>query len=662
MKPVPFRDVHLDFHTSGLIQDVGADFNPEEFARTFAEAHVNSVCVFARCHHGYCYYPTKVGTPHPGLRRKDLLGDMIKALRSFNISPGVYTTVVWDELTSQLHPEWRQVTVDKVFIGGERAGWKWLCMNTPYVDWVEAHIRELLSNYDFDRFFVDIVMQWQDGCSCDYCLEDMEKSGLDPKSLVDRRLEAMRVRSRFIKRIDAVIKEYDPELSVYYNRPWPLSAHPEATLRRDLAHYGYMIIESLPSGHWGYNHFPLLAHYFMYKGIPVESHTGRFHTSWGDFGGLKNQAALEYECLRMAARGVRCGVGDQLHPRGRLDPATYKLISSVYSQIENLEPWLIDTDPVAEIGILVAAGTGPEGVLETDQSSEEGAMRMLMELGYQFLIVDEWDDLSRFRLLIIPDHVYLTGGLTEKLRKFLTEGGKIVASYASGRTIKDNACSIPEWPINWLGESRYSINYLRPINGKLGPGIEEYDYVLYEPAASVEALPDANILAAVVEPYFERTAAHFCSHRQTPPACDSGRPAVVETKKITYFAAPVFRAYRRFGNLIYKLLVRNAINHLMPKPMLSHNLPSTAEITVRRQGSRYIVHLLHYVPQRRADIDIVEDALPLTNLQIGLRCHATQAYLVPQKERLSVRYHDSYTTVNLPAIKGHAHIVFETSS
>jgi len=662
LKPVPFRDVHLDFHTSGLISDVGADFNPEEFARTFAEAHVNSVCVFARCHHGYCYYPTKVGTPHPGLRRKDLLGDMIKALRSFNISPGGYTTVVWDELTSQLHPEWRQVTVDKTFIGGERAGWKWLCMNTPYVDWIEAHIQELLANYDFDRLFVDIVMQWQDGCSCDYCLKDMEKGGLDPKSPVDRRLEAFRVRSRFIKRIDAVIKECDPELPVYYNRPWPLSAHPEATLRRDLAHYGYMIIESLPSGHWGYNHFPLLAHYFMHKGIPVESHTGRFHSSWGDFGGLKNQAALEYECLRMAVRGIRCGVGDQLHPRGRLDLATYKLIGSVYSQIENLEPWLIDTDPVADIGILIAAGTGPEGVLETDQSSEEGAMRMLMELGHQFLIVDEWDDFSAFRLLILPDHVYVTEGLTEMLREFLAEGGKIVASYASGRSIKDDVCPIPEWPVIWLGESQYSVNYLRPVDGKLSPSIEEYNYVLYEPAASVEALPDANILATVVEPYFERTASHFCSHRQTPPARDTGRPAVVKTEKIIYFAAPVFRAYRRFGNLIYKLLLKNAINHLMPKPMLSHNLPSTAEITVRRRGSHYIVHLLHYIPQRRADIDIVEDALPLTDLQIGILGHATQAYLIPQKEKLAIRYHDGYSKVTIPAIKGHAHIVFETSS
>ncbi|TLN22405.1 beta-galactosidase, partial [bacterium] len=214
MKQIPFRDVHLDFHTSGLIPDVGADFDPAQFARTLTEAHVGSICVFARCHHGYCYYPTKVGTPHPGLRRRDLLGEIINSLRAVNISPGVYTTVVWDELTSQSHPEWRQVTAERKFIGGEGAGWKWLCMNTPYANWMEAHLREVLSAYSFDRLFVDIVNQWGDGCVCDHCLEDMRENGLDPKSPTDRRMEAMRVRSRFIKRMRDIVNEYNPEVLV----------------------------------------------------------------------------------------------------------------------------------------------------------------------------------------------------------------------------------------------------------------------------------------------------------------------------------------------------------------------------------------------------------------------------------------------------------------
>src|SRR5204862_124764 len=86
----------------------------------------------------------------------------------------------------------------------------------------------------------------------------------------------------------------------------------------------HLEIESLPSGGWGYNHFPLFVRYFQTQPLPHLGHTGRFHRSWGDFGGLKPRAALEYECFRMLASGSTCCVGDQLHPRGRLGPAPFQ--------------------------------------------------------------------------------------------------------------------------------------------------------------------------------------------------------------------------------------------------------------------------------------------------------------------------------------------------
>jgi hypothetical protein len=56
--PLRYRQVHLDFHTSGLIPDIGIDFDPEEFASTLKKAYVNSVTCFGRCHHGYIYHET----------------------------------------------------------------------------------------------------------------------------------------------------------------------------------------------------------------------------------------------------------------------------------------------------------------------------------------------------------------------------------------------------------------------------------------------------------------------------------------------------------------------------------------------------------------------------------------------------------------------------
>ncbi len=47
-----FRQVHLDFHTSGAIIDVSMKFSVEEFVRTLENAHVNSITCFIRCHDG----------------------------------------------------------------------------------------------------------------------------------------------------------------------------------------------------------------------------------------------------------------------------------------------------------------------------------------------------------------------------------------------------------------------------------------------------------------------------------------------------------------------------------------------------------------------------------------------------------------------------------
>ena len=53
---LPFRQIHLDFHTSEVIENIGADFHPDVFADTLHRAHVNSINLFARCHHGWVYY------------------------------------------------------------------------------------------------------------------------------------------------------------------------------------------------------------------------------------------------------------------------------------------------------------------------------------------------------------------------------------------------------------------------------------------------------------------------------------------------------------------------------------------------------------------------------------------------------------------------------
>ena len=64
---LPYRQVHLDFHTSEAIAGIGKRFSKENFIRALKEGHVNSISVFSKCHHGWAYHPTKVNQMHPNL-------------------------------------------------------------------------------------------------------------------------------------------------------------------------------------------------------------------------------------------------------------------------------------------------------------------------------------------------------------------------------------------------------------------------------------------------------------------------------------------------------------------------------------------------------------------------------------------------------------------
>lgn len=48
-----YRQVHLDFHTSEKLEGIGSPFNKKQFQEALKAGHVNSVTVFAKCHHGW---------------------------------------------------------------------------------------------------------------------------------------------------------------------------------------------------------------------------------------------------------------------------------------------------------------------------------------------------------------------------------------------------------------------------------------------------------------------------------------------------------------------------------------------------------------------------------------------------------------------------------
>jgi hypothetical protein len=541
-----------------------------------------------------------------------------------------------------------------------------MCLNSPYVEtFLKPHVREILETLPTDGFFFDIVRPL--ACACKYCRAKMEAEGLEPSDAKVRRQFGLETLNRFKQDMTRFVRQFNAECSIFYN------AGHIGTRHRPVADaYTHFELETLPSGGWGYLHFPITVRYARNLGIDCLGQTGKFHTSWGDFHSFKNAEALQYECFRMLALGAQCSIGDQLHPLGKIDRHVYELVGSVYSQVEKKEPWCQGARPVTEIGVFTPEefhgaeiGGLPPALM--------GITRMLEESAHQFDIVDTASDLSRYKVVVLPDAIPVSAEMAGKLQAYLDGGGALLASFESGMNGEKTAFTLKvlgvrlksEGPRDLKGElvrgkiferADY-VEYVLP-KGAMGKGLAETEYALYIRGMDVEAEPGAEVLLSKVLPYFDRTYQHFCSHRQTPSSGQAGGPAVVKNGRVIYFANPIFSEYNAVAPRWEKQMVLNALALLLPEPLVRHTGPTTLQITVNEQAAekRWVVHLLHYIPERRSQyIDIIEDVIPLDDVRVSVRVPGTVTGVacVPEAAPLTYRQVGDRVEFTLPKLVGH---------
>jgi hypothetical protein len=654
-----FRQIHLDFHTSEQVEGIAAQFDPDDFARTLERARVNSVTCFARCHHGWIYYDTKANPErrHPHLRR-NLLKEQIDACHKRNIRVPIYVTIMWDHYTAQRHADWLVVDEKGAPVGTpifEAGFYRRLCYNTPYREFLRRHVAEICELFEVDGFFFDIVHDIP--CACYYCRELMRKKGLDPVNNEQRWRYMHQTMLDWQAEMTALVRKYHKDATIFYN-----AGHVGPRHRRMAPSFTHWELESLPSGGWGYLDFPLKIRYTRTLGLDSMGMTGKFHTSWGDFHSLKNRAALEYECFQMLALGAKCSVGDQLHPAGKLDEATYDLVGAVYKQVEAKEPWCRGSRPVCDVGVL----TPEEFYVGPDRQIPPacfGFTRMLTELKAQFDVLDSKSDFSRYRVLVLPDGIVADDELARRLEEYVAGGGSLLASFASGLDPKGGNFALKCLGIDYAGDAEYSPDFL-VVEGPLAGGLPRTELVMYMRGKAVKPRPGAQVLMGTHVPYFNRTWDRFFSHRHTPSAGKPGGPGVVQNGRCIYFMHPVFAQYQANAPLWVKRLVGNALRRLLPDPVMEVKGPSSVLSSVNEQPgeNRWVVHLLHYIPERRGQaFDVIEDVIPVANIEVRVKAprSVTRALLVPEGKAIDASRDGAYTVFRLPVLEGHQMIALE---
>jgi hypothetical protein len=470
----------------------------------------------------------------------------------------------------------------------------------------------------------------------------------------------------FLDDVSALVRRKLPgEPSIFYNN----TVTPR--MRETLPAQTHFEIESLPTaGIWGYLHYPLMARQARTYGRDFLGMTGRFHGTWGDFGGLKTRDQLDYECGVILSAGGKISVGDQLHPGGRLDPAVYRLIGHAYARVARLEPWLEGATPTAEIAILSVDSANPAPGGENHAPGVQGAAQMLLEMHRQFDILDPEGDFSRYPALLLPDSGALPPALVAKIEDYLASGGKLILSGTAALDPETHRFQLASIPAAYLEPAPTRPCYLRPA-ADLPADCElaaDYDYVFYEQAHRVQPAEGAATWGEMRAALFNRTWEHFISHQHAPVGESLDAPVAVQSERVLYFAAPLFAAYREHDYWAYRAMAQVLLDGFLPSPLVQTNAPGWVEVTLHEQPARaerparQILHITAYHPRRTwQSIPHVDQSARTAGLRVSVRREkpVQRVYLTPDEQKLDYTQHGGYLHIELPPVGVHTVIVIE---
>ena len=640
------RCVHLDFHTSPDIMGIGEKFDKKKFTETVKNANVELMTVFAKCHHGYAYYPSKLCPMHPGLNF-NLLGEIRDAIHDAGAKAPIYITAGWSRKDADEHPEWHQIdfhTKRAAYVGEDTlkitdpnasltdCSWTCLCLAGDYLDYLEALTREVCETFDVsDGIFFDICF-FGEACVCESCKKGMRDMGLDPDSYEDAKKYYSLSRIRMMQRLTSVVHEYAKDATVFYNGGADMNRteyHPYQT------HYE---LEDLPPAWGGYDLMPIRAKFFEKYGKLFLGMTGKFHHAWGEFGGFKDKEALRYECADMLSVGASISVGDHLHPTADIDESTYSVIGHAFDYVKKIEKYSKNTKAYTDLGLWLAHC----------ETSDMGASKLLQNMHLEYDVVASGDDLTKYSCIILPDRVTLTEDDKKALITFTENGGKLIVSYES--------------VFDGLG-----IEKIRPTDADkdyIGYEVDEFKtpFLSYSGAYIVKTDAQAQVLAKVHEPYFNRTQSHFCGHKNTPYKPQAAEyPALVKRGNVIYFAHPVFEAFNNSGNYVLERYVTSVIESFYDKAIEVKELPSSGRIRVREGEGFIALHVLYAPPINRGNVCLLPDFPKLYEVEISLKTDRKITSVKAEPQGSDIPFVQSGNTVSfkLPPFRLHQLIILK---
>ncbi len=675
------RQIHLDFHTPDFVT-VGEQFDAVEFFDTLEAAEVNSIAVFALCHHGNSYFNTTTGRRHPGLSF-DLFGKIAEECAKRPVQLLAYFSQNVNEVQAQLHPEWAAVHPDgrpvnsQMLQDGSELFWTWLCPNRGGLieEFFLPQCAEVLDNYPVDGVFVDMPGYLPNSCFCPNCVAKMTAAGLDPHNHAEHGQFNAETNQQVARDLRALMEKTQPGLRLEMG---PFNAFGEAEKATGVISEFYL--ESL-AFQTGWQYFPMAARYFRKYDLPCVGITGRFLKNWGDFGTVASPAQLKVSVGMHLLAGLSSCIGDHLPNTGVLDPALYQAIGDAFRFIKPRQPYCVGMTPATEAAVLVPQGEEANAATNDTSSpfslandAYKGACKMLIEEHYQYALVSPTDTLEPYNLLVVTNG-FFGMEFVEKVRAFLERGGTLVAS-AHGLAPTDDAARAAWQALLGVAACAPSADqgeFIEVTDPRAhSADLPAFPHYLHVPAMDAAFAPEVEALAVSWRSACVRARAHHYGHFHGPADHIAG-PAVgvrqVGKGTAILIAPQLFAAYLHTGYFAHRALLRNLLESFQPNGAraLRTNAPSIVEIALGEKDGRTILQAMPFIAARRDRYSfesISDDPIPLRGIWVEIptqacTCATPCATNPITGENLAVEQNAGNITIYLPEFHEHMLVVIE---
>jgi len=669
-----YRRNLVDMHIEDWDERFLSQFDPERYVEMLRLANITTAMVYANSHVGYCYWTTKTGHMHRGIRGRDILGEIIELCHKEGMNVVIYYSLIFNNWAYEKEPSWRIILADgkasRVWTG--RYGV--CCPNSGYREFALGQIEELCRNYNFEGIFFDMTF-WPAVCYCKSCQERFfRETGKELPKIIDWenpdwvRFQRKREEwlSEFAHLTTNKVKSINPNISVEHQfstcvADWSFGVTSEVSKASDYCggdFYGGSLQES----------FICKLYYNLTNNQPFEFMTSRC-INLRDHTTTKPKELLEAQVYSALSNGGAFLFIDAIDPIGTLNKKIYETMGEIYNRVRDYEKY-IGGKLYQDVGIYFSFESKfdpkdkGKNVLESSRKqphldSALNTAKSLISNHIPFGIITKknLNELSNYKVIILPNVLMMDDEEVTAFRDYVASGGRLYASYYTSLLDKEgnkrsDFMLSDVFGVSYIGETQ-EVTYISPRQGfsEIFCDISrDYPLTLFSSQIKAKPLSKEEAIAYIKLPYTNPSdTTKFASIHSNPPGIDTDYPSIIRRRfgegEVIWVAGPLEMVEHETHRQLFIRLIKSLVKEGFS---LEVDAPKSVEVTMfhQEENNRYVINLLNFQQEL--------PNIPIFNLRLRIKTNGkqfTKVLILPEEVFLPYEIKDNYIEVKIPRLE-----------